>query len=93
MTKTEYADYCKDVAAFMKSEGIKNLSRIYNDSDPSFGYEPCECCNRPFGGDRIDASGYNPTTKEIQEYSICVDCEYYAEYGRLDDMTMMEIEK
>lgn len=27
------------------------------------------------------------------EYSICIDCEYYVTYGRLDDMTMMEIEK
>ena len=31
---------------------------------------------------------------EILEYDkVCEDCIYYAEYGRLDDKTMSEIEK
>jgi hypothetical protein len=29
---------------------------------------------------------------EVYEYSVCSDCLYYAEYGCLDDWTMMEIE-
>ena len=29
----------------------------------------------------------------MQEYDICEDCVYFAEYGRLDDTTMMEVEK
>jgi hypothetical protein len=30
---------------------------------------------------------------DILEYEICSDCLYYAEYGCLDDMTMMDIEE
>ena len=52
---------------------------------------PCDCCKTSLAGDRMDAHGYNPTTKQILEYTICTDCEYYAEYGQLDDMTMMEM--
>jgi hypothetical protein len=57
-----------------------------------FSWRPCECCKRQLGGDREHATGYNPTTKEIQEYSVCQDCLYYAEYGQLDDTTMLEVE-
>jgi hypothetical protein len=60
--------------------------------EPFFSWRPCECCRRPLGGDRQHATGWNPTTREIQEYDICVDCLYYAEYGRLDDTTMLELE-
>jgi hypothetical protein len=60
--------------------------------EPSFSWRPCDCCHRPLGGNREFATGYNPTTKEVQEYEVCTDCAYYAEYGQLDDTTMMEIE-
>ena len=62
-------------------------------NEPHFSWRRCDCCNRPLGGDREFATGYNPTTGQIQEYSICTDCVYYAEYHRLDDLTMMEVEK
>jgi hypothetical protein len=32
------------------------------------------------------------TTVTDPVVSICSDCAYYAEYGRLDDTTMMEVE-
>jgi hypothetical protein len=60
--------------------------------EPFFSWRPCECCQRPLGGDREHATGWNPATRKIQEYDICIDCLYYAEYGRLDDMTMLELE-
>jgi len=60
--------------------------------EPHFSWIRCDCCDRNEGGDRYFARGYNPKTKEIQEYDICSDCMYYAEYGVLDDMTMMNIE-
>jgi hypothetical protein len=60
--------------------------------EPSFSWQPCECCGA-IAGDREYATGWNPTTGEIQEYSICTDCAYYAEYGRLDDTAMLEIER
>lgn len=76
----------------MKSEGITNLSST--SEEPFFSWHACECCGSSLGGNRENCNGYNPTTKEIKEYEyICDDCIYYAEYGRLDDMTMQEIEK
>lgn len=91
MDKQEYRDYEARVKTFFQKEGIANLSAIPN-NEPYFSHQPCECCKRNLGGDRIDANGYNPKTKEIYNYSICLDCEYYAEYGQLDDMTMLDIE-
>jgi hypothetical protein len=94
MNKQEYAEYEASVAEFFESEGLANLSIISEEnSEPYFSWIPCDCCGRPEGGDRYDANGYNPTTKEVQDgYAICTDCMYYAEYGRLDDMTMYGIE-
>jgi len=62
-------------------------------NEPFFSWQPCECCGSSLGGNREHATGYNPTTKEIQAYTVCEDCVYYAEYGRLDDTTMAEIER
>jgi len=90
-TKTDYQRYCLEVADFFKAEGITNLSKMVAHEEPFFSSTPCECCSRPLGGDRITATGYNPSAKEIQRYEICIDCEYYAEYGTLDDMTMMDL--
>ena len=105
MTKEEYAEYELAVADFFEREGINCLSSQptnpdkrddeeweYN-PDPYFSWQPCDCCGRPLGGNREDMCGYNPTTKEVQrDYSICVDCVYYVEYGCLDDTTMDEID-
>jgi hypothetical protein len=67
----------------------KNMIEFPNEA--YFSWNACDCCGRPEGGDRMDANGWNPTTQEIEEFVICTDCEYYAEYGRLDDTTMDEI--
>ena len=93
MNLEEYKEYQEAFTEFMKEEGINNLSRISESIDPFFSYAPCDCCNRHLAGDRINADGWNPKEEEIQEYTICLDCEYYAEYGQLDDMTMLDIEK
>ena len=61
--------------------------------EPFFSWRPCECCGRPLDGDRYHATGYNRTEDAIQEYDVCTDCIYYAEYGQLDDTTMEEIKK
>jgi hypothetical protein len=90
MTQHEYTEYKTTVAAFMVREGIQNLTTD-SDPEPWFSWAPCHCCNTHLGGNRENATGYNPTTKEVQEYVICSDCVYYAEYGKLDDMTMMEM--
>jgi hypothetical protein len=59
--------------------------------EPSFSWRWCDCCGTRLGGDREHATGFNPTTRQVQEYEICTDCAYYAAYGRLDDSTMMEV--
>lgn len=89
MTKTEYANYQKRVEAFFKREGITSLTA---DGEPWFSSRACECCRRALAGDRYDASGYNPTTDDIEEYTVCGDCVYYAEHGQLDDLTMLDLE-
>lgn len=57
-----------------------------------FSWRWCDCCKTSLGGNRYHSSGYHREKKEIYEYVICEDCVYYAEYGRLDDQTMDEIE-
>ena len=94
MTKLEYADYQARVARFFGETGCSNLScAATGDCEPYFSWRPCDCCRRPLGGDRHDANGYVPASHDIWEGSVCVDCIYYAEYGQLDDMTMIEIDE
>jgi hypothetical protein len=90
MTKQEYADYEAAVAEFF-SHGLCNLS---SEGEPFFSWSSCQCCGTRLGGDRYECNGYNEQTKEVEEYNrICSDCVYYAEYGRLDDSTMMDMEE
>ena len=96
MKLSEYREYQSNVADFFKSEGITNLSTIADeegDTEPSFSWQSCDCCGSSLGGDRYDCNGYNPETKEIYEYSVCPDCVYYAAYGSLDDMTMLDMDQ
>lgn len=94
MNAREYKEYCSTVNAFFKREGITNLTAIADDDgdvEAHFSSRNCDCCDRPLGGDREDCEG-STESGEVFEYSICLDCVYFAEYGRLDDQTMMEIE-
>jgi hypothetical protein len=88
-TQAEYKAYQEAVERFFEKEGINCLSATTGESE--FSYSPCECCRRPLGGDRYAAKGYHAESNEVFEYSVCTDCLYYAEYGQLDDMTMMDI--
>ena len=97
MNGKEYREYQESVKGFFEKEGIAYLSVQDRDEDgdgePSFSYEYCDCCGTSLGGDRYTCNGYNPTTKKIySDYSICSDCYYYAEYGKLDDQSMLDIE-
>jgi hypothetical protein len=91
VTKAEYAQYQQTVSEFMQSNGLRNLSRV-SDTEEFFSWSPCDCCESPLGGSRIEADGWSEVENGPLEFTICTDCEYYAEYGRLDDRTMMEIE-
>ena len=90
MTKAEYADYQATVAEFF-SHGLANLSS--KSGETFFSWSPCDVCGTHLGGDREECNGYNTKTKEFEDYDcVCTDCVYYAEYGRLDDQTMIEVE-
>jgi hypothetical protein len=53
---------------------------------------PCDCCGDPTYGNRLDANEYSEKFDEAREYVICEDCDYYAEYGHLDDQTMAQLD-
>lgn len=90
MTKAEYAAYEKAVAEFMRREGIETLND--NGEEGAFSWSPCHCCGTSLGGNRHTATGFDRGANAIYHYEICQDCVYYAAYGQLDDMTMMEME-
>lgn len=92
MTKKEYAEYETAVQAFFTQEGITNLARVDNAEDFYFSGRPCDCCGL-LDGARITAYGFNPKYKQVRSYAICIACEYYCEYGQLDDMTMLDMYK
>jgi hypothetical protein len=97
MDAKQYKEYEESVRAFFERTGVQNLSSLpeedENYSEPFFSWRPCDCCGTHLGGTRENANGYNPTTKEVLDLIVCEDCIYYAEYGRLDDMTMMDIRR
>jgi len=94
-TKSDYREYEERVKDFFRDEGIANLSAEVNEegnAEPYFSWTRCQCCDRDLGGDRYRSSGWNPASRQVQEYSyICGDCIYYAEYGQLDDTTMLDL--
>ncbi len=92
MNKQEYKEYKSTVEDFFTETGLMNLTRTAACEESYFSWEPCEVCGTTLGGDRIEANGWNSDTEEVENYEICTDCEYYIEYGQLDDMTMMDIE-
>jgi hypothetical protein len=90
MTKREYAQYQARYAAFMIAEKISILAA--DDNEPGFSWRPCDCCKTELGGDRYHATGANPGNgPNGVHYSVCGDCLYYSEYGRLDDTTIAEL--
>ena len=69
------------------------------ENEPFFSWSQCPCCRSTLGGDRMDMIGWLAGARaagfdDEHKWSgaICCDCEYYFAYGRLDDMTMLDIE-
>lgn len=84
MTKVEYDGYKVAVEDFCAKVDAKALALRVVDSNPYFSWSPCSCCERPVGSLRYDAK------IDDEFYSICSDCVYFLEYGRLDDKLMLE---
>jgi hypothetical protein len=95
MTKQEYAEYERRVAEFSRLNDIKIVSQKYDGEYPvknEFDYRKCECCGRDENaGERFTMVAIS-NTNVTYEFEFCVDCMYYAEYGQLDDMTMLDME-
>ena len=84
---SEYGSYQMKFHAFMTVEGITNLS--YDGTHDEFSTAVCDVCGDNRGGARYDATGFHAETYDVHDYIICMDCLHYAEYGQLDDVTMM----
>jgi hypothetical protein len=65
-------------------------------SEASFSWYACDCCGGTLGGDREHCTGAADNGQggvEVLTFeSVCSDCVYYAEYGQLDDSTMLRID-
>ena len=106
-TKQDYQEYERAVARFFERETITNLSAESGEewqhscvicgeevnSEGYFSHSACECCGRSLGGTRFHANGWSPQDRAAYCYEVCTDCIYFAEYGRLDDMTMMDMKE
>lgn len=98
MTLAEYRAYQKTAAAFLSAEGIDSFTCdshedvSQDDHVDAFSWRPCDCCDSQLGGERHRVTAYHPATKGVLTYQVCPDCVYYIEYGRLDDMTMMDMD-
>lgn len=78
-------------------EGEENYA-----SEPFFSWTPCEICGSSLGGNREYWHAVIPATRQkgcvhengaMVHGQCCEDCVCYLNYGRLDDMAMLEIER
>ncbi len=100
MTKAEYADYERSVAAwrsqnFFPSSGFcEGCEECGNTNEDSyFSWRSCEVCHRPLGGDRYPVHSVDSDDdRVVLHWDACLDCICYLEYGRLDDQTMLDME-
>lgn len=84
--------YCPGCAVCEDAYGAIEEEEDYPEVEGSFSWQSCEICGSGLGGDRhpvhaVAADG------SILHFDACIDCVYYMEYGRLDDMTMLDMEK
>ena len=108
MNQKEYAEYQANVAMNLEDLNSVSTGPISDcslcpdfDEDDDvlydllgehyFSWASCELCFTPYGGNRVNAHGWNEDNT-LTHLVICTDCEYYLEYDRLDDESMMEIE-
>lgn len=92
MTKAEYDDFVARFRNFLASNNYDGFA-CTNYENEFFTSTPCECCRRSFGGNRHQVRAYRIGKPRIRTlYSVCDDCVYFNEYGKLDDETMPSVE-
>lgn len=57
-----------------------------------FSWSSCEACGSTLGGSRYPAHGRDKNG-DLLHFEVCEDCLMYLNYGQLDDMSMMEMER
>lgn len=92
MNRSEYNLFQERFSEFCENNGNRSGFSLAIDSDPHFSWKPCECCGSSLGGNRYDVDYFSELTDSVESATICGNCLYYSCYGRLDDMTMQEID-
>jgi len=100
MTAKEYKEFEASVEKFLTINKVlpgchspKSDTLDSEPSEPYFSWQPCECCGSNLGGNR-EAYSFGtdyPGIAGTFDANICVNCVYYLAYGKLDDLTMLEI--
>ncbi len=106
-TLSEYRDYVTSFAHYTDGltfassgplPGCKNCGLPDDDdeardicAEPFFSWCQCDFCGSRLGGNRVHAHAW--CGGEICHFTICEDCVYFLEYGRLDDSRMLELEQ
>lgn len=89
-TAEDYRKYKRTVDLFVTEFKLSHLS---TGNENHFSWDRCDCCQDGDGGERYDLLAHQEGNSEVVSFSICVDCVYYVNYSRLDDATMLAIEK
>ena len=85
-TAEDYRKYQRTVELFQQEFKLSHLSTGDNSW---YSGDRCDCCNDGDGGERYDLFAHQEGNAEVVSFSVCGDCVYYIEYGKLDDATML----
>jgi hypothetical protein len=87
-TAEDYRKYQRTVELFREEFKLSHLS---TGEENHFSWDRCDCCQDRNSGERYVLLARQEGNSEVVEFSVCVDCVYYINYGRLDDATMLAI--
>lgn len=87
MNHRQYEDYVARVGAFLADFRHEPTT----EGEPFFSRSPCCSCGSCLAGEREEATGVLHDGGTWTG-NVCVDCVYFFAYGRLDDVTMDEVE-
>lgn len=88
-TAEDYRKYKRTVELFQQEFKLSHLS---TGEKTWFSWDRCDCCQDGDGGERYGLYAHQEGNSEVVSFSICVDCVYYVNYGKLDDSTVTAIE-
>jgi hypothetical protein len=88
--------YAKFRLAFDSNMAKHGFYSFHTHESLGFSHSTCDMCGG-LAGERYEGNGLkvNPNGKGMLSedgFRVCVDCCYYAEYGKLDDMFMLDVD-